>query len=37
MIQVELMGLQVETTTGRRYWLFRDLDDGGWFLHGTFE
>jgi protein ImuB len=28
---------RVETTTGRRYWLFRDLDDGKWFLHGTFE
>jgi protein ImuB len=28
---------RAETTTGRRYWLFRQLDDGGWFLHGTFE
>jgi protein ImuB len=28
---------RVETTTGRRYWLFRQLDDGRWFLHGTFE
>ena len=28
---------RVETTTGRRYWLFRDLGDGGWFLHGAFE
>jgi len=28
---------QAETTTGRRYWLFRDLGEGAWFLHGTFE
>ncbi len=28
---------RVETTTGHRHWLFRDLGDGGWFLHGTFE
>lgn len=28
---------RIETTTGHRYWLFRRLDDGGWFLHGTFE
>jgi len=28
---------QTETTTGRRYWLFRDLAAGAWFLHGTFE
>ena len=28
---------RVETTTGRRYWLFRSLDDGRWFLHGMFE
>lgn len=28
---------RVETATGHRYWLFRRLDDGGWFLHGTFE
>jgi len=28
---------QVETTTGDRYWLFRRLRDGRWFLHGTFE
>jgi protein ImuB len=27
----------VETTTGHRYWLFRRLRDGRWFLHGTFE
>ena len=28
---------QIETTTGGRYWLFRRLRDGRWFLHGTFE
>jgi len=28
---------RIQTTTGRRYWLFRDLGEGGWFLHGTFE
>jgi len=28
---------QVETTTGHRYWLFRRLRDGRWFMHGTFE
>jgi protein ImuB len=28
---------QVETTTGRRFWLFRRLRDGRWFLHGIFE
>jgi len=28
---------RVETAAGRRYWLFRDLGDGRWFLHGTFE
>ena len=28
---------RVQTTTGRRYWLFRRLDDGQWFLHGIFE
>jgi protein ImuB len=27
----------VETATGRRYWLFRRLRDGKWFLHGAFE
>jgi len=27
----------VETTTGHRYWLFRRLRDGRWFLHGMFE
>jgi len=28
---------RVETTTGQRYWLFRRLADGRWFLHGRFE
>jgi protein ImuB len=26
----------VETQTGGRYWLFRRLRDGAWFLHGMF-
>jgi protein ImuB len=28
---------RVETTTAERYWLFRRLRDGRWFLHGAFE
>jgi len=28
---------RVETTSGERFWLFRRLSDGQWFLHGTFE
>ncbi len=28
---------RVETTSGRRYWIFRRLGDGRWFLHGMFE
>ena len=28
---------RVETTAGRRFWLFRRLWDGKWFLHGMFE
>jgi protein ImuB len=28
---------RVETATGQRFWLFRSLDDGRWFLHGNFE
>jgi protein ImuB len=28
---------RVETTAGRRLWLFRDLVGGAWFLHGSFE
>ena len=27
---------QVETAGGQRYWLFRELNTGRWFLHGTF-
>ena len=27
---------QVETGTGARFWLFRELNSGGWFLHGEF-
>jgi protein ImuB len=27
---------RVETGQGRRYWLFRRLEDGKWFLHGEF-
>jgi protein ImuB len=28
---------RVETAAGQRYWLFRRLDDGRWFVHGAFE
>ncbi len=28
---------RVETHTGQRFWLFRRLADGRWFLHGMFE
>jgi len=28
---------RVELATGHRFWLFRNLDDGRWFLHGKFE
>ena len=28
---------RVETTAGRRFWLFRRLCDERWFLHGAFE
>jgi protein ImuB len=28
---------RVETAAGRRWWLFRRLRDGQWFLHGTFD
>jgi protein ImuB len=28
---------RVETTAGDRFWLFRRLNDGAWFLHGVFE
>ncbi len=27
---------QVETERGGRYWLFRELNTGQWFLHGSF-
>jgi protein ImuB len=27
---------RVETTSGNRFWLFRQLDDDNWFLHGSF-
>jgi protein ImuB len=27
---------RVETSTGSRFWLFRQADDGRWFLHGIF-
>ena len=27
---------RVETSSGQRFWLFRQLDDNRWFLHGTF-
>ena len=27
---------RVETKAGERFWLFRDMDSGDWFLHGTF-
>ena len=28
---------RVETAGGQRFWLFRRLHDGRWFLQGTFE
>jgi protein ImuB len=28
---------RVEATSGHRFWLFRQLDHGEWFLHGEFE
>ena len=28
---------RLETESGRRFWLFRCLDRGNWFLHGVFE
>jgi protein ImuB len=28
---------RVETTAGYRFWIFRRLEDGLWFLHGVFE
>jgi protein ImuB len=26
----------VESAAGKRFWLFRAVRDGAWFLHGTF-
>jgi protein ImuB len=28
---------RVETASGQRFWLFRELRQGRWFLHGVFE
>ena len=28
---------RVETESAHRFWLFRRLDDGQWFLHGSFD
>ncbi len=28
---------RIETAAGRRYWVFRRLRDGRWFMHGMFE
>jgi protein ImuB len=28
---------RVETTTGRWFWLFRQLTDGRWYFHGSFD
>jgi len=28
---------RVEVSTGCRFWLFRDRDDGQWYLHGIFD
>lgn len=28
---------RVELETGQRFWLFRNLSDGRWFLHGVFD
>lgn len=28
---------RAETTTGQRFWLFRQLDSGRWFVHGVFD
>ena len=28
---------RIETTAGRRFWVFRRLRDGRWFLHGIFD
>ena len=28
---------RVETTAGKRFWIFRRLHDAKWFLHGVFD
>ena len=28
---------QLETTAGYRFWIFQNLNDGRWFLHGCFD
>ena len=28
---------RVETSTGHRFWLYHQRDNGHWFLHGAFE
>jgi protein ImuB len=28
---------RIESDDGRRWWLFRRLDDGRWFFHGEFD
>lgn len=28
---------RVETESANRFWIFRQLDDGQWFLHGSFD
>jgi protein ImuB len=28
---------RVETTVGERFWLFRELHSGRWFVHGEFN
>lgn len=28
---------RIETAAGQRFWIFRRLSDGRWFLHGAFE
>ena len=28
---------RVEVQTGHHFWIFRSLDDRGWFIHGTFD
>ena len=28
---------RVEVQTGHHFWIFRRLDERGWFIHGTFD